>query len=44
MDGEHIRSETREGLKTVGSYAYSDGYIRRTVEYVADENGYRVTK
>lgn len=25
-------------------YSYSDGFFRRTVHYVADEGGYRVTK
>lgn len=37
------RSETRDGLLVKGSYSYSDGYYRRTVNYEADENGYRVT-
>ncbi|OXA62626.1 Larval cuticle protein A3A, partial [Folsomia candida] len=42
MDHSHIRQETRDGLKVEGSYAYSDGYFKRVVNYVADENGYRV--
>ena len=25
-------------------YSYSDGFVRRTVHYEADENGYRVVK
>ena len=27
-----------------GSYTYSDGYYRRTISYIADEDGYRVVK
>jgi len=42
MDQSHIRQETRDGLKVTGSYAYSDGFFKRTVNYEADENGYRV--
>ncbi|XP_055905136.1 cuticle protein 7 [Eupeodes corollae] len=38
------RTETRDGTKVEGSYSYSDGYVRRTVHYVADENGYRIVK
>jgi len=38
------RSEQRDGLKLTGEYSYSDGFFKRTVAYVADENGYRVTK
>lgn len=30
--------------KVNGSYSYSDGFVLRTVEYQADENGYRVIK
>ncbi|GLG95725.1 Uncharacterized protein GBIM_02641, partial [Gryllus bimaculatus] len=36
------RQEARDGLAVSGSFAYSDGYVRRLVKYVADENGYRV--
>ncbi|KAG8307091.1 hypothetical protein J6590_031491 [Homalodisca vitripennis] len=43
-DNEHIREETRDGLKLKGVYSYSDGYFKRTVHYQADENGYRVVK
>lgn len=43
-DHEHTRQETREGLKLTGMYSYSDGFFKRTVHYVADEGGYRVTK
>merc|ERR1719158_1880531 len=38
------RTEERDGLKLTGEYSYSDGFFKRTVAYVADENGYRVTK
>jgi hypothetical protein len=31
-------------FKVNGSYSYSDGFVLRTVEYQADENGYRVIK
>lgn len=43
-DHEHVREEVREGLKLTGMYSYSDGFFKRTVHYVADEGGYRVTK
>ncbi|XP_030244556.1 larval cuticle protein A1A isoform X2 [Drosophila navojoa] len=43
-DGAFERTETRDGTKVTGKYSYSDGYVRRTVEYEADENGYRVVK
>ncbi|CAG7833224.1 unnamed protein product, partial [Allacma fusca] len=42
MDHSHVREEQRDGSKVTGSYSYSDGYVKRTVKYVADENGYRV--
>ena len=29
-------------VQVTGSYSYSDGFYRRTVNYEADENGYRV--
>lgn len=38
------RQETRDGLALRGMYSYSDGFYHRTIHYVADENGYRVTK
>lgn len=43
-DNSQIRQETRDGLKVTGTYAYSDGYFKRTVNYEADENGYRVVR
>ncbi|KAL1124245.1 hypothetical protein AAG570_002015 [Ranatra chinensis] len=43
-DSTHIRQETRDGLKLTGVYSYTDGFFKRTVHYVADENGYRVLK
>lgn len=42
MDSSQIRTESRDGSKVSGSYSYSDGYFKRTVQYEADENGYRV--
>lgn len=38
------REEHRNGLNVEGSYGYSDGFVRRTVNYVADENGYRILR
>lgn len=38
------RQETREGLSLKGMYAYSDGFYKREVHYVADDKGYRVVK
>lgn len=38
------RQETRNGLALRGMYSYSDGFYHRTIHYMADENGYRVTK
>lgn len=38
------RSESRDGLALKGMYSYSDGFFKRTVNYMADENGYRVIK
>ncbi|XP_062555357.1 uncharacterized protein LOC134220342 [Armigeres subalbatus] len=38
------RQETREGLALKGMYAYSDGFYKREVHYVADDKGYRVVK
>ncbi|XP_023030811.1 larval cuticle protein A3A-like [Drosophila tropicalis] len=43
-DGMIAREETRDGHKVKGSYSYSDGFVKRTVHYEADENGYRVVK
>lgn len=34
----------RDGTKVSGTYSYTDGFVRRTVHYEADENGYRVVK
>ncbi|XP_068147925.1 cuticle protein 7-like [Drosophila tropicalis] len=42
--GQITREETRDGSKVTGSYSYSDGFVKRTVHYEADENGYRVVK
>ncbi|KAI9558985.1 hypothetical protein GHT06_015774 [Daphnia sinensis] len=42
--GQLHREETRRGAQVNGSYSYSDGFVLRTVEYQADENGYRVIK
>ncbi|XP_055531585.1 uncharacterized protein LOC129722284 [Wyeomyia smithii] len=39
-----FRQETREGLALKGMYAYSDGFYKREVHYVADDKGYRVVK
>lgn len=41
-DGQIHREEVREGGSVHGSYSYSDGFVKRTVEYVADQDGYRV--
>ncbi|CAG9770841.1 unnamed protein product [Ceutorhynchus assimilis] len=41
-DLTHQHEEEREGLAVKGMYSYSDGFYKRNVQYVADENGYRV--
>lgn len=38
------RDELRDGLKVRGSFSYSDGFLRRQVNYEADENGYRIIR
>ncbi|XP_045465801.1 uncharacterized protein LOC123674770 [Harmonia axyridis] len=43
-DQTQQRSEVRKGLKVEGSYSYSDGYFKRTYEYVADDKGYRIVR
>ncbi|XP_046987636.1 uncharacterized protein LOC124590857 [Schistocerca americana] len=43
-DQSQHRSEVRDGLSTRGSFSYSDGYLRRNVEYVSDEGGFKVLK
>ncbi|XP_064551869.1 larval cuticle protein A3A [Drosophila montana] len=43
-DGAITREESRDGTKVTGSYSYTDGFVKRTVHYEADENGYRVVK
>ncbi|XP_055601156.1 uncharacterized protein LOC129749999 [Uranotaenia lowii] len=43
-DQSITRQESREGLALKGMYAYSDGFYKREVHYVADEKGYRVVK
>ncbi|KAF5286197.1 hypothetical protein FQA39_LY16367 [Lamprigera yunnana] len=37
------RQEIREGDAVKGSYSYSDGYFKISVNYIADKDGYRVT-
>ncbi|CAB4061497.1 unnamed protein product [Lepeophtheirus salmonis] len=41
-DASIERTETRENNKVTGAYSYTDGYIKQTVVYVADEFGFRV--
>lgn len=43
-DSTITRQETRDGLALKGMYAYSDGFFKREVHYVADDKGYRVVK
>ncbi|GJQ78187.1 hypothetical protein Trydic_g2517 [Trypoxylus dichotomus] len=38
------RFEERDGLNVRGAYEYSDGYLKRRVHYIADENGFRIVK
>lgn len=38
------RQETRDGLAVTGMYSYSDGFFKRIIHYLADQDGYRVTK
>ena len=38
------RQEERKDGVVRGHYAYSDGYFHRSVTYIADENGFRVTE
>ena len=38
------RQEEREDGVVRGHYAYSDGYFHRSVTYIADKNGFRVTE
>lgn len=38
----HQREVTRDGLTVKGKYSYNDGFYKRTVEYEADDKGYRV--
>ena len=42
MDSSQVRTESRDGLKVVGSNRYSDGFFKRIVKYEIDEEGYRV--
>ncbi|KAB0791779.1 hypothetical protein PPYR_03579 [Photinus pyralis] len=37
------RQEVRDGAAVKGSYSYSDGYFKIKVDYIADDQGYRVT-
>ncbi|XP_065171425.1 uncharacterized protein [Atheta coriaria] len=41
-DQSQQRVEVRDGLNVKGMYSYSDGYFKRTVQYEADDKGYRV--
>lgn len=41
---QHLNGGLLWCFKVNGSYSYSDGFVLRTVEYQADENGYRVIK
>lgn len=41
---QHQREEVRDGVNVKGMYSYSDGYVKRTVFYEADDKGYRVVK
>ncbi|KAF2881934.1 hypothetical protein ILUMI_24231 [Ignelater luminosus] len=41
---QHQREEVRDGKNVKGMYSYSDGYVKRTVFYEADDKGYRVVK
>ncbi|KAH8253393.1 hypothetical protein KR032_005260 [Drosophila birchii] len=43
-DGQISRTEEREDGVVRGSYSYFDGFVQRTVEYIADKDGYRVVK
>ncbi|CAD7088315.1 unnamed protein product [Hermetia illucens] len=41
-DSGFQRQETRDGVNVKGSYSYNDGFFKRTIEYEADDQGYRV--
>ncbi|KAH8400654.1 hypothetical protein KR009_000043 [Drosophila setifemur] len=43
-DAQISRTEERQGGTVRGSYSYFDGFVQRTVEYIADKDGYRVLK
>ncbi|XP_017150694.1 uncharacterized protein LOC108160922 [Drosophila miranda] len=43
-DNQIKRTEARDGGTVTGSYSYTDGFVKRTVHYIADKDGYRVTK
>ncbi|XP_041450323.1 cuticle protein 21 [Drosophila obscura] len=43
-DNQNTRTEERDGSTVRGSYSYQDGFVKRTVHYIADQNGYRVLK
>ena len=38
------RQEERKDGVVKGNYAYSDGYFCRSVTYITDENGLRITE
>lgn len=40
----HKRAEIREGNNVRGKYSYSDGFFKRTVNYEADDKGFRIVK
>lgn len=44
QDNALQRQEVRDGLALRGMYSSSDGFFKRTVNYEADENGYRIIK
>lgn len=33
-----------DACQVTGSYSYTDGYVHRSVEYEADDKGYRIVK
>ncbi|XP_033252227.1 uncharacterized protein LOC117191480 [Drosophila miranda] len=43
-DNQNTRTEERDGGTVRGSYSYTDGFVKRTVHYIADKDGYRVLK
>ncbi|XP_065173148.1 uncharacterized protein [Atheta coriaria] len=39
----HMRMVVRTGIKVKGTYSFSDGEVRKTIYYIADNKGYRIT-